>query len=400
MSSTWSAPAAGFGDRARSPVNITQSEGANDSLVINALGGNDSITATTLPAGVIKLTIDSGAGNDTVFGSQGADVCSPATATTSCSATTATTPLSSAPATTCSSGTPATATTRSKARTAPTPCCSSAPTSAENIDILANGGRALFLRNVANVTMDMDDVEKIDFSALGGADNIVVGDLSGTDVTNVALDLSGLAGGGDGAADTVTVNATQGDEVFAVSSDAVGGVHVTALHTQVDILSAEDANDRLVINGLGGRDVIDATNLAADVIQLTMNGGLGNDVFLGSQDDDLINGGDGNDVAFMAAGDDTFVWNPGDDNDIIEGQAGFDAMLFNGANVAENIGISANGGRALFTRDIANVIMDLNDTEFIDLQRAGWRRQYRRQRPVGHRCQRDQPQPGGGRRCR
>ena len=96
-----------------------------------------------------------------------------------------------------------------------------------------------------------------------------------------------------------------------------------------------------------------------------MNGGLGNDVFLGSQGDDLINGGDGNDVAFMAAGDDTFVWNPGDDNDIIEGQAGFDTMLFNGANVAENIGISANGGRALFTRDIANVIMDLNDTESI-----------------------------------
>ena len=94
---------------------------------------------------------------------------------------------------------------------------------AENIDILANGGRALFLRNVANVTMDMDDVENIDFRALGGADNIVVGDLSGTDVTNVALDLSGPAGGGDGAADTVTVNATQGDEVFAVSGDAAAG---------------------------------------------------------------------------------------------------------------------------------------------------------------------------------
>ena len=211
----------------------------------------------------------------------------------------------------------------------------------------------------------------IDFRALGGADNIVVGDLSGTDVTNVALDLSGPAGGGDGAADTVTVNATQGDEVFAVSGDAVGGVHVTALHTQVDILFAEAANDRLVINGLGGRDVIDATNLAADVIQLTMNGGLGNDVFLGSQGDDLINGGDGNDVAFMAAGDDTFVWNPGDDNDIIEGQAGFDTMLFNGANVAENIDISANGGRALFTRDIANVIMDLNDTESITFNALG-----------------------------
>ena len=54
---------------------------------------------------------------------------------------------------------------------------------AENIDIFANGGRAIFFRDVANVTMDLDDVERIDFHALGGADNIVVGDLSGTDVT-------------------------------------------------------------------------------------------------------------------------------------------------------------------------------------------------------------------------
>ncbi|HEX2364162.1 MAG TPA: calcium-binding protein, partial [Bradyrhizobium sp.] len=200
---------------------------------------------------------------------------------------------------------------------------------------------------------------------------IVVGDLSGTDVTSVALDLSGPAGGGDGAADTVTVNATQGDEVFAVSSDAFGGVHVTALHTQVDILSAEAANDRLVINGLGGRDVIDVTNLAADGIQLTMNGGLGNDVFLGSQGDDLINGGDGNDVAFMAAGDDTFVWNPGDDNDIVEGQAGFDTMLFNGANISENVDISANGGRVRFTRDVANITMDLNDVEHVQFNALG-----------------------------
>ena len=81
---------------------------------------------------------------------------------------------------------------------------------AENIDIVANGGRVLFFRNVASVTMDLDDVEDIDFRALGGADNVVVGDLSGTDVTPIGLDLRGPNGGGDGAADTVTVNGTQG----------------------------------------------------------------------------------------------------------------------------------------------------------------------------------------------
>jgi Ca2+-binding RTX toxin-like protein len=75
---------------------------------------------------------------------------------------------------------------------------------------------------------------------------------------------------------------------------------------------------------------------------------LGEDVFLGSKGNDLITGGDGDDTALMGAGDDVFVWNPGDDDDTLEGQAGFAETLFNGANVAENIDIAANGGRVLF----------------------------------------------------
>ena len=126
-----------------------------------------------------------------------------------------------------------------------------------------------------------------------------------------------------------------------------------------------------------------------------MNGGLGDDIFLGSEGDDLINGGDGNDTALMGAGDDTFVWNPGDDNDTLEGQDGFDTMLFNGANIAENIDISANGGRVLFTRDIANVVDGPQRRRGHRLQRAGRRRHDRRQRPVRHRRHRGQPQPRG-----
>jgi len=132
-----------------------------------------------------------------------------------------------------------------------------------------------------------------------------------------------------------------------------------------------DAGDHLTLNGLGGDDVINASSLQAGAVALTINGGLGNDMLVGSQGDDLINGGDGNDVAFMGAGDDTFVWNPGDDNDVIEGQDGFDTMLFNGANIAESITISANGSRVLFNRDVANVVMDLKGVEQIDFKALG-----------------------------
>ena len=34
----------------------------------------------------------------------------------------------------------------------------------------ANGGRVRFTRDVANIVMDLDDIETVDLNALGGAD--------------------------------------------------------------------------------------------------------------------------------------------------------------------------------------------------------------------------------------
>lgn len=241
---------------------------------------------------------------------------------------------------------------------------------AENIDITANGARVRFTRNVANVTMDLDDVEKVEFRALGGADNVVVGSVAGTDLTQAVVDLRGPNGGGDEAADTITVTATNAADVFGAAGDA-GGVAVFGLQAAVQVFFAEVANDRLTLNALGGDDVVDASSLDADGIPLTISGGLGNDVLIGGDGNETIVGGDGNDLALMGAGDDTFVWNPGDDNDTLEGQAGFDTMLFNGANVSELITASANGGRVIFFRNVANVTMDLNDVEAIDFIALG-----------------------------
>src|SRR6202008_4048000 len=109
--------------------------------------------------------------------------------------------------------------------------------------------------------------------------------------------------------------------------------------------------------GQGGDDVIDTSGLAAGKIQVQVNGGLGADVFIGGNGDETVVGGDGNDIALLGGGNDTFVWNPGDDNDVVEGQAGIDTMLFNGANIAEKIDISANGGRGRLTRDGANLVV-------------------------------------------
>ena len=211
----------------------------------------------------------------------------------------------------------------------------------ENIDISANGARVRFTRDIANITMDLNGVEHINFKALGGADTITVNDLSGTGVTQVDIDLAGSAGGGDGQADSVVVNGTGGDDAINISS-GTGGISVTGLPAAVSITNSE-ATDQLTVNGLAGNDTINASSLAAGTISLTLNGGSGNDLLIGSQGGDTVIGGTGNDTALLGAGDDTFVWNPGDGSDTVEGQAGIDTLKFNGANIAEKIDISANG---------------------------------------------------------
>ena len=345
-------------------------EGANDALVINALGGDDGVTSTTLPAGVIKLTVDGGAGEDNVLGSQGADVLLGGSEDDFVFGDNGNDVEFLGAGADVSQWNPGDGNDTLEGQAGDDELLFFGANVAENVNVFANGGRALFTRDVANVTMDMDDLERIEYRALGGADNVVVGDLSGTDVIRVDGDLRGPDGGGDGAADTATVNGTQGADVFGAAGDA-GGVNVFGLHARVNLFFQEQANDRLTLNGLGGDDVVDATSLEADGIQLTQNGGLGADVFVGSEGDDLVNGGDGDDTAFMGAGDDTFAWNPGDDNDTLEGQAGFDRMLFNGSNAAETINLQANGGRVRFTRDIAAVVMDLNDVEQTDFNALG-----------------------------
>ena len=79
----------------------------------------------------------------------------------------------------------------------------------------------------------------------------------------------------------------------------------------------------------------------------------------------------GNDVALHRRRRRHLVWNPGDGSDTVEGQAGTDTMVFNGANANENIDISANGCRVRLFRDVGNVTMDLNGVEGINVNALG-----------------------------
>jgi hypothetical protein len=121
--------------------------------------------------------------------------------------------------------------------------------------------------------MDTDDVERVDFNALGAADVITVNNLAGTDVNAVNLDLAGTLGGntGDGAADQVIVNASNGNDNININGDAATGVRVSGLAATVRILHSEAA-DRLDINTLLGNDTVNPGGLAAGAIQLFVDG--------------------------------------------------------------------------------------------------------------------------------
>jgi Ca2+-binding RTX toxin-like protein len=263
---------------------------------------------------------------------------------------------------------------------------------AENFDVSANGERLRFFRNLGNIVMDVDDTERVDLRALGGADNTVLNDVSRTDLEELEIDLAAAIGGtaGDLAADTVTLFGSErgwsddddrrrtGDEVTIVGAD--GSVSVDGLSAFVRIAHAEPALDLLDVRTLGGDDEIDASALAASAIKLALDGGegdddlrggAGNDALAGSFGDDDVDGNQGADSASLGLDDDSFTWDPGDGSDVVEGGNGSDRMIFNGAAGNEILTASAVGGRVEFLRNLGNIDMDLNDVERIDLNPLG-----------------------------
>ncbi len=185
----------------------------------------------------------------------------------------------------------------------------------ERVALSANGNRLKFRRDPGNVTMDTASVERVDFNALGGADLVFVGDLSGTDVTSVNVDLAATLGGasGDGETDSVVVDGANGDDTINVGGDA-SGVAVSGLASLVAI-QHQEPNDELDVDGLGGNDAISAAALAAQAITLTLDGGTGDDTIAGAR--------------------------------------------------------GANGNRLRFTRDVAGITMDTNGVERVDFNALG-----------------------------
>jgi Ca2+-binding RTX toxin-like protein len=287
--------------------------GTSENLVLNANGGDDHVDASALSAGLIHLTVDGGAGNDTIIGSQGADTLLGGDGNDVINGGRGNDVVLMGAGDDTFVWNPGDGSDTVEGGDGHDTMIFNGANVAENVTISARGDHAIFSRDVANITMDLHGLEQIDFNALGGADTITVNDLTGTDVTEINLDLASPAGSGigDGAADSVIVNGTAGDDTVVVAGDATG-VSVLGLAAQIHITGAEADKDRLTVNTLAGDDVVDASALSADAIQFAADGGDGDDVLIGGAGNDTLSGGAGNDVLNGGPGQNVLDGGPGD----------------------------------------------------------------------------------------
>jgi Ca2+-binding RTX toxin-like protein len=292
-------------------VNVTGSEAANDTLTVNGLGGNDTLSGGVGLAALIRLTVDGGDQNDTINGGNGADVLLGGAGNDTVDGNGGNDTAFQGDGNDTFVWDPGDGSDIVEGQSGVDTLLFNGAPGAEIFAASANGGRLLFTRNVGNIVMDTDDVEILTLNALGGIDTLTVNDLGPTDVTAANLNL-GVNGAGDAAADAVTVNGTVGVDLFALSGSG-GSVTVDGSEVNVAITNSEPANDTLTLNLSSGDDLVSATGLASTSTRLTINGGAGNDILRGSQGADTLNGDDNDDQLFGEAGDDTFTGGTGTD---------------------------------------------------------------------------------------
>ena len=292
------------------PLPFSIDIGTSEKLELNANGGDDQFSAGNV-ASLISITVNGGAGNDTLLGGNGADTLNGDDGNDFVDGNGGADVSALGAGDDTFQWDPGDGSDVVNGQDGHDTLLFNGADTAEKMAVSANGHRVLFTRNLGNITMDLDGIEQIDTNALGGADQITVNDVTGTDLTAVNLNLAGQAGGGDGAADSVIVNGTNDNDVVTVTGTAADGVTVSGLKPTTRI-SGTDAGDTLTVNGQAGNDAIDASTLAAGVIALTADGGDGDDVLQGSAGDDTLLGGPGDDVLNGGPGFDVLDGGTGD----------------------------------------------------------------------------------------
>ncbi|HEX5609566.1 MAG TPA: calcium-binding protein [Solirubrobacterales bacterium] len=271
-----------------------------ESLVINSLGGNDSLSPVgTGLAGRTLITVNAGAGNDVVTGGDGGDLLN-----------------------------------------------------GDAGDDLLNGGDAVdeLRGGDGNDSLTGGKGDELIVSGDAGDDRMIWNAAEGNDKNDGGEGIDTVLSNGAAAAETYTYEAKpQGRVLFQRTAGAPAfNIDFTAEILEVNLAAGDDtiapvgtglAGLSLIANGGDGKDL--------------MTGAEGSDILNGDAGDDALVGGKGSDVANGGADNDTMTWNNGDGSDLNNGEAGNDTVLSNGNDAADETYTYEAGdqpGRVLFKR--------------------------------------------------
>jgi Ca2+-binding RTX toxin-like protein len=248
---------------------IVNTVASTESLVVSGLDGNDTIQGQNGIGTITRLTIDGGNGNDRLGGGDGDDL------------------LLSGPGNDLVDGNrgsdrallgggddvfqwdPGDGSDVVEGQAGDDRLQFNGSNAGERVAVFANGSRILFTRDIATVSMDVNGVEHVSFRALGSSDTITVGDLSGTGVKSVDLDLAGFDGLGDAAVDSVVVDGTARRDVVQVTRSG-SQVSIAGLPWTVTIVGSEPT-DALELETLGGNDDVTVAPDVADLINTVVD---------------------------------------------------------------------------------------------------------------------------------
>ena len=148
--------------RARSiPRPFSIDIGTTESLVLNANGGDDVINAIGNLSALISLTIDGGAGNDTILSGNGADTLIGGDGNDFIDGNQGNDFALLGAGNDVFKWDPGDGSDIVEGQADADELLFNGSNASENIDISPNGGRVRFFRDVAAITMDLNDVEKI-----------------------------------------------------------------------------------------------------------------------------------------------------------------------------------------------------------------------------------------------
>lgn len=246
-------------------------------------------------------------------------------------------------------------------------------TGSDHVEVRAFGSRLSVLRPGDSGSLDAAGLERLPMRPLGGADTVIVNDLTGVPHVEIDVDLKKPGPGlGDAAADVVEVAGTPGaDDITVDETDKQAVVSRTG--STVRIGGTDSVLDRLVVDADLGVDTLDVEPAVGGVLKTRVDGGGGDDrvitngtaahdditaspvdgrvrvnqlgkTYEATAEETVINGLAGPDYLQASGNLDgitRLVLDGGADNDLINGAAGLE-YLFGGDGKDQVIGRGGN----------------------------------------------------------